>query len=161
MSAPPPIGVPPSARLPPLSPEAATRAIETAKAALAYIVVGPPLIRYGPAGEVHVDVPLLYHGMALDRVHFDPSLKMPSPKGRPGRAWGVRVDEHEVRSVMEAVLKESRVLDAVEYREPEAAWAVPLAWRNFIIAHIKVSHDGMHIIPDYGLTEEVRRYVSR
>lgn len=160
MGAPPP---PPSVRGPerrpsPINLECASRAIETVKAALLHNH-RPPLIMYGPAGEVHVDVPLMYHGLALDRVHYDPGLRAPSPKGRPARAWGVRVDAGEVKAVMESVLKEVRVIDAVEYREPEAAWAVPLAWRNIIIAHIKVSHDGSELIPDYGLTEEVRRYV--
>ncbi len=158
------MGTPPPVRghrecAPPIDFECASRAISTVRAALSYIIVGPPLIRYGPAGEVHVDVPLMYHDLALDRVHYDPSLRAPSPKGRPVRAWGVRVEADEVKSVMESALREVRVIDAAEYREPEAAWVVPLAWRNIIIAHIKVSHDGSELIPDYGLTEEVRRYV--
>ena len=160
LGAPPPPPVRgPKKPAPPIDFECASRAIETVKAALSYIIIGPPLIRYGPAGEVHVDVPLMYQGLALDRVHYDPSLRTPSPKGRPARAWGVRVDVGEVKAVMESVLKEVRVIDAAEYREPEAAWVVPLAWKNIIIAHIKVSHDGSELIPDYGLTEEVRRHV--
>ncbi len=59
---------------------------------------------------------------------------------------------------MEKVLRELRVIDAVEFREPENAWIAPLAWNYIIIAHIKVSYDGNELIPDYGLTEEVRRY---
>jgi len=137
----------------------AQRAIETVRNALPYISIGPPLVRYGPAGDVHVDVPLMYHGFALDRVHFDPVAKTPSPKGRPARAWGVQVDVNEVRSVMESLLREFRVVEVVEFREPEAAWVVPLAWRLYLVAHIKVSHDGTELIPDYGLTEEVRRWL--
>ena len=141
-----------------LSMELARKAIETAKEALQYLMVGPPIIRYGPAGEVHVDVPLMYHGYAIDRVHFDPLANTPSPKGRPARAWNVRVSAEAVRSTMESIVSELRVLDAAEFREPENAWAIPIAWRNYLIAHIKVSYDGSEIIPDYGLTEEVRRY---
>ncbi len=140
--------------------EAAGKAIETAARALAYVTVGPPIVRYGPGGEVHVDVPLMYQGFALDRVHFDPLAMAPSPKGRPVHVHGVRVDVEAVRRAMESALKELRILDAVEYREPEAAWAVPIAWRRFIVAHVKVSSDGSELIPDYGLTEEVRRLVS-
>ncbi len=137
----------------------ALKAIETVKAALDYIVVGPPIIHRGPAGDVHVDVPLMYHDFALDRVHFDPVMRCPSPKGRPARAWGVEVDVSLVRRVMEEVLGEVRVIDAVEFREPEDAWIVPLAWKHIIIAHIRVSSNGEELIPDYGLTEEVRRHV--
>ncbi len=137
----------------------AFRAVETVRAALEYIVVGPPIVHRGPTGDVHVDVPLMYHDFALDHVHFDPVMRCPSPKGRPARAWGVEVDADFVRKVMEEVLKEIRVIDAAEFREPEDAWVVPLAWKHVIIAHIRVSSDGEELIPDYGLTEEVRRHV--
>jgi len=60
---------------------------------------------------------------------------------------------------MEEVLREARVVDAVEYRESEDAWAVPLAWRHIIIAHVKVTYDASQLVPDYGLTGEVRRNV--
>jgi hypothetical protein len=123
------------------------------------MTVGPPLIRYGPEGEVHVDVPIMYQNFALDRVHYDPLARIPSPKGRPVRVWNVRVDPNEVVSIMEGVLKEVDVVEAVEYREPESAWVVPLRWQGLIIAHIKVSYDAKELIPDYGLTEEVRRYL--
>ncbi len=142
-----------------ISYEAVQLAIKTVENVLPHIIVGPPIIRSGPAGEVHVDVPLMYQNFALDRVHYDPYLKAPSPKGRPVRAWGVSVNADEVRNVMEQILKELRVIDAAEYREPESAWAIPIAWKLIIVAHIKVSSDGKEIVPDYGLTEEVRRYV--
>jgi len=144
-----------------LNEELAKKAIETAKETLQCITVGSPLttyIRYGPAGEVHVDVPLMYHGYAIDKVHFDPLANTPSPKGRPAIAWNVRVLAEAVRSTMKSIVSELRILDAAEFREPKNAWAIPVAWRNYLIAHIKVSYDGSEIIPDYGLTEEVRRY---
>lgn len=157
-TSPPPIRGP-HKRTPPADPESASRAIGTVKVAIPYVLIGPPIVRYGPGGEVHVDVPLMYHDLALDRVHYDPVSRAPSPKGRPVHVRGVRVDVGEVKAVMAAVLKEVRVVDAAEFREPEAAWVVPLAWRSLIIAHVKVSYDGRELIPDYGLTEEVRRYV--
>ena len=139
--------------------DAAGRAVETVKRALEYVVAGPLIVHRGPRGEVSVDVPLMYQNFALDRVHFDPVLRMPSPKGRPGRAWNVELSLDEVQDVMERVLGEVWVVEAAEFREPEDAWAVPLAWRHVIIAHVRVSRDGGEIVPDYGLTEEVRRRV--
>lgn len=165
LSPPPEPGPPPPVRGGPGRPirsidyGLAEAAIEAVKAALPYVYVGPPLIRVGPAGGVHVDVPLMYHDYALDHVHYDPYARAPSPKGRPVRVWGVEVREEEVRKVMEEVLREARVVDAVEYREPEDAWAVPLAWRHIIIAHVKVTYDASQLVPDYGLTGEVRRNV--
>ncbi len=142
-----------------IDPGLALRAIESVREALRYMEFGPPIIHRGPGGEVGVDVPLMYHGYALDRVHYDPYTGSPSPKGRPVRALGVTVDENRVLEAMNSVLGELRVLDAAEYRGPEEAWAVPLAWRSFIIAHVKVTRDGRELVPDYGLTEELRRRI--
>ncbi len=143
-----------------LSPEAAGRAIDTVKAALPYVTV-TVLARRGPAGDFCVDVALMYHDFALDRVHFDPESVAPSPKGRPVCLWGEgAVDQKAVKDAMVEFLKEFRVLDAVEFREPERAWVVPLAWRNYIVAHVRVSVDGSELVPDYGLTEEVHRFFA-
>jgi len=158
---PPPPPVRPPARWErPIDLGAAQRAVETVRSALPYITIGPPIMHYGPAGDVHIDVPLVYHDVALDRVHFDPIAKSPSPKGRPVHAWGVSVDRAEVVSIMEQVLKELRVVDAVEFRKPEDCWVVPLAWKVLIVAHIKVTSDGTQLVPDYHLTAEMRRFAS-
>ncbi len=135
-----------------------SKAIETVSYLLRFLTVGTPLIRRGPRGELHVDIPLLYNGFALDRVHFNPKTLTPSPKGKPTQPY-VQIDEKSLKEAAEKALQELRVLDATEYREPERAWIVPLAWKNFIVAHIKVSHDGTQILPDRALTEEVRKNV--
>ncbi len=135
-------------------------AIETARKVLKFIVAGPPLIHEGPRGEVHVDIPLMHQGFALDRVHFDPETMAPSPKGRPARSMGRPPGAAEMRKAMEAVLGQIRVLEGAEYREPERCWVVPLAWKYMIIAHIKVSSETGEIVPDYGLTREVMRHAE-
>ncbi|WP_456320831.1 hypothetical protein [Palaeococcus sp. (in: euryarchaeotes)] len=142
-----------------LNPEFVERAVETVRAALPFFTAGVPIIRRGPAGEIHVDAPIMYMDFAIDRMHYDPYARAPSPKGRPVRAWGIEVDPREVRVIVNSALKEARVIEAAEFREPEDAWAIPVAWGKFIILHVKVSYDGKELIPDYGLTEEVRRYV--
>ncbi len=131
-------------------PEQAERAIQTVKEALPLMTLGPPL-EHGPPHDRHVDFPLMYQGYALDRIHFDPEKGRPSPKGLPVRS--------SLPPTSEIPKLELRVLEAAEYREPERCWAVPLAWGPFIVAHVKVTHDGKEIIPDYPLTEEVRRHV--
>ncbi len=135
------------------------KAIETAKAALQFLTAGVPIIRRGPAGEVHVDVPVMYMDFAVDRIHYDPESKMPSPKGRPVRVYG---DAHpeEVRKTVGDILKEVYAIEAAEFREPEKTWIIPVAWNKLIIMHIRVSHNGEELVPDYRLTEEVRRHVG-
>ncbi len=144
-----------------ISLDLAAKAIETVKNALPYIIAGPPLVHRGPRGDIGIDIPIMYHGFALDRIHIDPRTLSPSPKGRPARVFLGHVSEPNyarLRQVAEEVVKELRVVEAVEFREPEDAWVVPLAWKLYIVAHVKVSRDGTELIPDYPLTEEVRRY---
>ncbi len=65
---------------PPISREEAERAIETVREVLPLITAGPALMRGGPDGW-HVDIPLMYQGYALDRIHLDTDRMEPSPKG--------------------------------------------------------------------------------
>ncbi len=153
---PPPIRGP-LGRSPPISREDAERAIETAREVLHLLTAGPALVRGGPDGW-HVDIPVMYQGYALDRIHLDTDKMEPSPKGRPARS-SREVDPSEIKGRAEEIVSELRVLDAAEYREPERCWAVPLAWGPYLVAHVKISSDGREVVPDYGLTEEVRRYV--
>jgi len=143
----------------PLDFDALDRAISTAKAALQLFTVGAPIIRRGPEGDIHVDVPVMYMNFAIDRIHYDPQSEAPSPKGRPTKAY-IDVDSQKIREKIEKVLKEAYVIEAAEFREPEEAWIIPVAWNRLIIMHIKVSENGEELVPDYGLTDEVRRHID-
>ena len=155
---PPPVrGLRPAAK--PIDFKVLDKAINTAKEALQFFTVGVPLIRKGPKGEVHVDVPVMYMNFAIDGIHYDPQSGSPSPKGRPVSSYA-DVDSQKIRETIENVLKEAYIIEAAEFREPENAWIIPVVWNKLIIMHVKVSHDGSELIPDYGLTEEVRRHVS-
>jgi len=137
----------------------ASIAIDTVKKALPYMSFTSPIIRQGPSGEVSVDIPLIYQGVAIDRIHYDPLSDTLSPKGRPVRALGVKVSKDGILNRVSGVIKELRVVEAAEFRDPEQAWAVPIAWKSIIVAHVKVTYLGDSIVPDYGLTEELRRQV--
>jgi len=141
-----------------LKPEEAVIAIETAKAALSLAEPGPIITHRGPRGEVHYDIPIMYQGFALDRIHYDPWAKAPLPRGMPHpkpQRGEVEVDKDTIT----AIFSELRILDAAEFREPERAWAIPVAWKSFLVAYIKVDIGGREIVPDYPLTEEVARSV--
>lgn len=139
-----------------LSPETAERAIETVKSALPFLTLGTPIVHRTPHG-LHVDVPVMYLSFAVDRLHYNPETGSPLPKGLPG-AYSCEIDPAEVRDKAGEILKELRVLEAAEFREPENCWVVPVAWKSFIVLHVRVSADGNEIVPDYGLTEEVHRH---
>nr|WP_297521855.1 hypothetical protein [Thermococcus sp.] len=146
----PPIRRPPQPSEPP-SEEGAEKAIELVKKAIPFFRPGKPIRR--PDG---IDVPILYLDFAIDRMHFNPLSGTPLPKGFPGHFWESECSSAEEKT--REVLKGLKVIDACEFREPEDCWVVPLAWKSFIVIHVRVSRDGKELVPDYGLTEEVRRH---
>ena len=146
----PPIRGPPGRSEPPVE-EDAEKAVELVKKALPFFRAGRSIHR--PNG---VDVPVLYLDFAIDRMHFNPLSGTPLPKGFPGHFRDFECSSIEEKA--REVLRELKVIDACEFREPEDCWVIPLAWKNFIVLHVRVSRDGKELVPDYGLTEEVRRH---
>jgi len=146
----PPIRRAPERKSRVLKPEDAEKAVELVRQALPFFRAGEPILT-----PDHVDVPVLYLDFAIDRVHYDPRTGNPSPKGAPPHAEP-RADD--ARERIDEVLKEAYVLEGAEFREPEDCWVVPVAWKSFIILHVRVSADGSELIPDYHLTQEVRRH---
>lgn len=143
----------------PIDFEALNRAISTAKNALQLFTVGVPLIKRGPKGDVHVDVPVMYMNFAIDKIHYDPQSEIPSPKGRPVEAHA-EVDPQKIRERIDNILKEAYIIEAAEFRDPEDAWVIPVAWNKIIIVHVKVSENGKELVPDYVLTDEVKKYID-
>ncbi len=136
-------------REPPREDEA-KKAIELVKEALPLFRLGSPIRR--PDG---VDVPVLYLDFAIDRMHLNPETGTPLPKGFPGHFD--RFECPDIKDISK-ILDELRVIDACEFREPEDCWIVPLAWKGFIVLHARVSRNGEELVPDYALTDEVRRH---
>ncbi len=137
----------------------ASKAIETASSLINLIIPGPLIVHRHPDG-ISVDVPILYNGFALDRIHFDLNSSEFSPKGRPAVSAIPGLDEGAISVKVKELFKELRVLDAAEFREPEDCWVIPLAWGKFIVAHIKVSRDGSEVVSDRGLTAEVSSRIA-
>ena len=137
------------------------KAINTAKEALQLFTAEVPIIRRGLGGGVHVDVPVMYMNFAMDRIHYDPQSNAPSPKGRPVKVYtNADIESQKIRENIETVLREAYIVEAAEFREPEEAWIIPVAWNKIIIMHVKVSENGEELIPDYALTNEVKRYID-
>ena len=141
----------------------ARQAVRAAEAAIPYLEPGPPL-RTTPHGAV--ELPILYHGAAIDRLVLDPCSLTPLPKGMPEPPWGRRCSPGSGEELVEAasrIIGELEALPGAEYRGPEAAWAVPLAWRSLIVVHIRVrvGPRGPEVVPDEPLTLDLMRRLGR
>ncbi len=159
-TAPPPPGGPPvpPATLPPDFLQKASRAVETAGAARALFTPGPVWIMRAPGGEVVIKAAILYQGVAVGALEFSPVDGALLPRGYHPRVFESSVTVDQIKKEIPGVLARLQVLQGAEYREPEACWAVPLAVDGKIVAHLKVYYDGVRVVPDYPVDQEMRMY---
>ena len=159
-TAPPPPGGPPipPATLPQDFLKKALQAVETARAARTLFTPGPVWIMKAPAGEVVVKAAILYRGVAVGALEFSPVDGALLPKGYRIRVYNATVSIEQIKGDLPGIMTRLQVLNGAEYREPEACWVVPLAVDGKIVAHVKVYYDGIHIVPDYPVDQEMRAY---
>ncbi len=136
----------------------AVTAVATAKKVKAYLTPGNVWIMTAPRGEIEVKAAIIYNGMAVAVLHFNPKDGALLPLGIHPRAFGVNPPLETIKRNLPSIVGELDVLNGAEYREPENAWIVPLAYKKMIVAHLKLYIDGIHVIPDYLANQEMRAY---
>ncbi len=114
-----------------------------------------------PGGEIEVKAAVVYQSTAVAVIRFDPVTGEVLPMGYNPRRFEMRVDLTTLRNRADQIIKELEVLPGAEYREPEAAWAVPVAYQGKIVGHVKVLYNGQGIVPDYPADQEMRLYSTR
>jgi len=92
---------------------------------------------------------VLYEDRVLFILHFDPYSGDVLPIGCHVRSFLCDVSQEMLQKNLQDVQRGLRILDCVEYLEPELAWVVPMAYRGLIIGNIKIYQDGIHVIPDF------------
>ena len=138
--------------------ENAGRAVGMAERTVRLIKPGKIWIRTGPAGEIVFKVALLYQGRCVSTLEFDPETGSLLPKGFHSFRFKPSVTKQKVGEILPGILENLHVLRGAEYRDRELAWSVPLAVQDVIVACLKVSRDGTHIIPDYPAEQEMQAY---
>ena len=137
----------------------ASVAVTTAQKAKKYLAPGKVWSTVNPRGEVEVKAAIIYDGTAVAVLHFDPSNGLLLPLGISPVKAGVSPQVIEnVKRKLPAIVNSLEVLNGAEYIEPENAWCIPLAYKDMIVAHLKIYVDGIHIVPDYPANQEMRAY---
>jgi hypothetical protein len=134
------------------------RAAATAQQMSGRLVAGKVWTMQNPAGETEVKGALLYQDSVVAVLRFNPLDNTVLPAGLNAHVRLERVDLQAIKARFAAVMKELKILDAAEFREPEGAWVFPIATGFSIVAHLRVSQDGVHIVPDYPASQELRVY---
>jgi len=137
----------------------ASLAVATAQKAKTYLSAGKVWSMTGPRGEVEVKAAIVYDGTAVAVLHFNPSSGSILPLGIDVVETGVSPQTIEnIKRNLPTIVSNLKILNGAEYRAPESAWCIPLAYKNMIVAHLKIYTDGIHIIPDYPANQEMQAY---
>ncbi len=156
--APPPPAPPPPPQVQPGLTVGAAMALRSAEAARPFFSPGKVWMRKAPGGEIEIKGGIVYMGRVVAVVGFDPATGDVLAVGMHPRAFSSSVSLEAVSQKLKGVVSGLSVLNGAEYRDPESAWAVPLAYEGKIVAYIKVSADGKRIVPDYPAEEEMRLF---
>ena len=146
-------------RLPQEIVKNASLAVTTAQKAKKYLTAGRVWSMVGPRGEVEVKAAIIYDGTAVAVLHLNPSDGSLLPLGISPVETKVSPQVIEnVKRNLPAIVNSLEILNGAEYREPESAWCIPLAYKNMIVAHLKIYVDGTHVVPDYPANQEMQTY---
>ncbi len=134
----------------------ATLAIKTAKTVKPFITCGKIIVNKAPLGEVELKGVLLYQNVAIGVIHFSPLTGNVLPMGYNEHNFSENYSLNIIKQNLQNIIKGMFIGDFVSYREPESAWVIPIIYNQFQIGEIKVSSDGLKIIPDYPANEEMQ-----
>ncbi len=139
-------------------PEQAENVLSTAKRARINLKPGKVWKTRAPGGELQIQGGILYQGVVVSVVSFNPSTGCILPEGYKPIEYQQRVSLESLQHKLTDVVNNLQILNGVWYREPEGCWIVPLAYRGEIITNLKIYYDGEHIVPDYRASREMAYY---
>ncbi len=134
------------------------KAVATARKAKVYLKPGKVWVITGPRGEAEVKAAITYDGVAVAVIRFNPQNGDVLPLGVHPITFGVKPTLEIIKRTLPSIVGGLEVLNGAEYREPENVWVVPLAYKEMIVAHLKIFADGIHVVPDYPANQEMRVY---
>ncbi len=70
-----------------------SEAIEQIKKLTQYLFIGLVFVHRRINGEINIEVPLMYNGFALDRIHFDLRTYSPVPKSHNPFYFNIKIDK--------------------------------------------------------------------
>lgn len=159
-SPPPGAGPPPPPRpAPPLAfLQKGPRAVASARAARALLSAGKVWPVRAPGGETGLKAAVIYQGMAVGALEFSPLDGVLLPNGYRPRCYTRAAPPlaAKIKRELPGIISRLEVLNGAEFRAPEGAWVVPLAVDGMIVSRLKVYYDGVHIVPDFPVNQEMQ-----
>ncbi len=113
-------------------------------------------------GEIEIKAAVLYKGIAVFAIHFDPinGSLLPCGVHPPVYHKISSLIINKIKENLSCIVKELKILKGAEFRERENCWVIPIVYHEIIVAHLKVYRDGIHIIPDYKAEQEMKTFTN-
>lgn len=134
------------------------RAVGTVQKLDKLLGAGKVWIMRGPGGEIEIKAGLLYQGVVVGVLRFNPADGTLLPLGINPHAYQSNIQLQEIKARLSSVIEKLRILQAAEFMEPEASWSFPVAMGNSIVARLKVYYTGTHIVQDFAGNQEMILY---
>ncbi len=135
-----------------------SQAMQTATQVNRNLLPGKVWMMRAPGGELEIKGGLVYQGVAVAMLRFDPQSGQVLPAGVNPHVYSSNLPLTEFKKSLSAIVQNLKILPVAEFMEPEACWAFPVTYRNFIVAHVKIYYDGVHVVQDYGANQEMSFY---
>ncbi len=132
------------------------QATNTAQSTLKLITPGKVWISRAPAGEIEIKAGILYQGVVIGVIRFNPLDGRLLPMGINAHLFQTSIDINTIKAKLPEIIKSLQILPAAKFLEPELSWAFPVAYNNIIVTELKIYYDGIHVVPDYPADQEMR-----
>ncbi len=135
-----------------------SQAVQTASKLNKLLTTGKVWLTRGPGGQLELKAGLLYRGVAVAVLRFNPLNGHVLPIGVNPQVYQSSITMQKVKSGFSAVIPQLKILPAAEFIEPETCWSFPVTLGNLVVAHVKIYYDGIHVLQDYPATQEMTFY---
>ncbi len=134
------------------------QAVQTAQKLNKLFTAGKVWMMRGPAGDIQLKAGLLYQGVAVAVLQFNPLNGKVLPLGINPQVYQNNVSLQTVKANLSNILPQLKILPAAEFMAPETCWSFPVALGNTVVAHVKIYYDGLHVMQDYAANQEMLFY---
>ncbi len=135
-------------------------AFDVAKMCISDVEAGDVWVKRSPKGELELKGAVLYKGRVVSVIHFSPESGEVLPKGFHPKSYELKVSLSEIHNRLSHIVKRLKPVYALEYREPEMVWAVPLSYEGKLVSYLKIFWNATSVVPDYPAEDEMKNFAK-
>ncbi len=134
------------------------QAVQTTRKLNRLLTAGKVWLTRAPGGELELKAGLLYRGVVVAVLRFNPMDGSVLPLGVNPRIYQSSLSIQTVKKELFTAISQLKILPAAEFIEPETCWSFPVILGNIVVARVKIYYDGAHVLQDYAANQEMLFY---